>query len=523
MTFARTAITRYLADNDSLNLNQTMTPSEQIKFLLEHPDELLKKKPFTRGQGRIIQGSEPAGTADVGETVSAVLPDIPRIIISQDQIAQELDPNCHKVLFDDNVPSITVKTNTGEYVELEFKKMAIPFQKIIKNKHVLHLCGHPVRHTLENDDPSDVNRKDYATFKRYWKRRNQDGMRTRMVDTQMSYGDAGLLYYFDRNNRIKSRVISYDDGYVICPHNDANGDRLMESVYYRVGQKEYIDSYDDKNMYRHVRSFDKEENREWKLVEMAPHGFSEIPLVTKRGDVPWGLAQSIIEVYEIIYNIFAVIMKRHGWGILFIKGNILEKAKRIAGAVVLNDSSLNQNGDAKYLQAPTPDGMLDMLKSLEEQIQKATGTTFILPKDISTAGDISGIAIEITQSLDNEEALRAVIEWQNVASKMSRLFKEGLAKELVTKGDTTAITRFDELDVYSEFKQWRPRSDAEYNQMLTTLKGAGLISLKTGIEKNTESTPDEEIRISRETEEQKAEELAQAQAQAVQSTEEEQE
>ena len=31
--------------------------------------------------------------------------------------------------------------------------------------------------------------------------------------------------------------------------------------------------------------------------------------------------------------------------------------------------------------------------------------------------------------------------------------------------------------------------------MLCTLRGAGLISTKTGIEKNTVSTPDEEVRL----------------------------
>ena len=41
----------------------------------------------------------------------------------------------------------------------------------------------------------------------------------------------------------------------------------------------------------------------------------------------------------------------------------------------------------------------------------------------------------------------------------------------------------------------RTMKDNEYNQMLTVLRGAGLISKKTGIQKNTESTPDEESRI----------------------------
>lgn len=476
-----------------------MKPEEQIAFLLSHPEELIKKKPFTRGT-ETASCHDAFGSVRPGEAMTAVLPDDDRIVVTQDQFLRELDPDCHKVLFDDNIPSITVKTKDNRYIELEFKKMAVPFQKMIRNKHVLFLCGYGIQHTLDNVNPTKENRVDFATFKKYWKKRNQDGMRTRMVSAQKSCGDGGLLYYFDRHGEIKSKLISYEDGYVICSHNDANGDRLMECLYYRQGQTECIDCYDDANCYRFTKDNSSEGSREWTLTETAPHGFPEIPLVTKRGEVPWNGIQSVIEVYEIIYNIFLVIQKRHGWGVLYIKGKFADNAKKIAGAVVLNDQSVNNDGDAKYLTAPNPEGMLDTMKLMEDTIQKGSGTTFILPKDISSSGDISGVAVQITQSLDNEEALRGVIDWQNVASKMSRLFKFGLSVELMGKGDATAVTRFASLDVSSSFKQWMPRNDYEYNQMLQQLKAGGLISAKTGIEKNTESTPDEEMRVMAETE-----------------------
>ena len=309
-----------------------------------------------------------------------------------------------------------------------------------------------------------------------------------------------MLYYFDYKGSIKSRLISFADGYVICPHNDDNGDRIAESVYYRCDNTEIIDTYTDEYQYRHERDLSSKENSDWTLTLAQKHGFPEIPLVTKRGPVAWNDVQEVIEVYEIIYNIFLVIQKRHGWGILYIKGNFIDKAKKIAGAVVLTDNSIDKSGDAKYLEAPTPAGMLETLKLMEETIQKGSGTTFILPKDISTGGDTSGVAIQITQSLDNEEALGGVIEWQNVASKMTRLFKFGLATEMVESGkDPYAITRFSSLDIHAAFKQWRPRSDYEYNQMLATLYTQGILSNETAVEKNTESNPDELQRIARQS------------------------
>lgn len=491
-----------------------MTADEKIEYLIANPDELIKKKPFTRGFERVVDTFD-EGVVRPGETMTAVLPDDDRKVVSQSTFMKELDPHSHKVLFDQNIPSITAKLSDGTYRELEFKRMAVPFQKRILEKHVLYLCGYDVQHTLDTSDPTEEQKKDFALFKKMWKERNQGGMRTKMVSAQKAFGDAGLLFYMDRYNRIKSRLISYEDGYVICSHNDDNGDRLLESVYYRDGDKECIDTFSDTMQYHHEREVlaKDAQDREWVLTWHKPHGFQEIPLVTKRGKVAWNDVQDTIEVYEIIYNVFLVIQKRHGWGVLYIKGAFSEKAKKIAGSVILNDNSLNKDGDAKYLTPPTPEGMLDTLKLMEETIQKGSGCTFILPKDITTGGDISGVAIQITQSLDNEEALGGVIEWQNVASKMSRLFLYGLAKEMHGKGDSTAMTRMPALEVHSEFRQWRPRNDVEYNQMLTTLKGAGLLSCETGIEKNTESAPDEQIRVDREMKAAEEKELRAAAAQ----------
>jgi hypothetical protein len=134
-----------------------------------------------------------------------------------------------------------------------------------------------------------------------------------------------------------------------------------------------------------------------------------------------------------------------------------------------------------------------------ETIQLGSSTTFILPKDVKTGGDISGIAIQLTQSLDIENALQKVIEWQNVADKMVRLFKYGLAVELVREGkNATAITDFETLNINAKFKVWKPMNEYEYNQMLTILTGAGILSKETGIEKNTESSPDEQMRLEKE-------------------------
>ena len=455
--------------------------------------------------------------AYVNETFRARLPRIKKKTIPQEQYILELDPECHKVLFDQNIPSITMKLNDGTWATIEYQKMSIPFQRMIKDKHVLHMCGNRMQFTMIDQKPTEQQIRDFTTFKQYWTARNQDGMRTKMVDAQLSCGDAGLLYYFDRYGHIKSRMLSFGEGYVLCPHNDENGDRLLESVYYCKDGVEYIDSYDDMYMYRYRNTGEgaPEDTDGWVADEPVLHGFDEIPLITKRGPVAWDNVQNIIDVYEVIYNIFMVIQKRHGWGTLYVKGRFETKAEKVAGAIILNDKSMNASGDAKYLNPPDPQGMLDTMQLLEESIQKGSGTTFLLPKDVKMSGDISGIAIQLTQSLDNEKSNQGVIEWQNVADKMARLFKQGLAKELVNNGlQPTAITDFENLNISAKFKPWRPMNEMEYNTMLETMYSNGILSRKTAIQKNTESSPDEEMRIRQETEEKERKEIEQMRAQS---------
>lgn len=477
-----------------------MEYKDLIKVLLADPHKLKQKKPFTRGiDRRSLPNFE--SLVDVNNTFEALLPSFRKEVVTQEEFLLELDPNSHSVLFDDNIPSICIKTKDGGYMDIKFSKMAVPFQKNIKNKQLLHLTGNRMVFTLVETSPTAKQEQDFITFKQYWDLRNQDGMKNKMVDTQLSYGDAGLLYYFDYKGRIKSRILSFADGYVLCPHNDDNGDRILESVYYTKDNVEYIDSYDDTYMYRYRKdnSIDDVENNGWVLETPKKHGFDEIPLITKRGEVAWNNVQNIITSYEVLYNIYNAINRRFGWGILYVKGKFKEKAEKIAGSVILNDSSIDGKGDAKFLTPPSSDGTLAILQSLLDTIQLGSSTTFILPKDVKTSGDISGIAIQLTQSLDIENALQKVIEWQNVADKMVRLFKQGLAKELVNSGvNKTAITDFENLNINAKFKVWKPMNDYEYNQMLTILTGAGILSKETGIQKNTESTPDEKMRIEKE-------------------------
>lgn len=425
------------------------------------------------------------------------MPRVQKFIVTQDRFARELDPNCHDVIYDRNLPSICVKIDKGGYQEIDFKRVGLGFQESIRQKKTLALCGNPREVTFYNSAPTEAEMEAFARLKWAWRERNMDGLETRAVYGQQGYGDVGLLTYMDAQNKVRGRVLSYEDGYVIISHNDDDGNRVMECVYYADEDDVlHADCYDDHNLYR---LFDDGENG-WGVQETIPHGFSEIPLTTKRGPVAWNNVQGLIEVMEILWNLFIVIQKRHGWGILYIRGNFNESVKKLAGSIILQDTTLDGNGTAEFKTPPSPENMINTLQSLLEQLQRDASVTFILPRDISTGGDISGLAVQMTRALDIEWATSAAIEWQNFADKHMRLFKEGLARELVLSGENpTAVTDFVDMRVTCRFKMWQPFDEGTYNQMVCTAKQAGIISQQTAVEKNTLSSPDEFLRVMNET------------------------
>ena len=370
-----------------------MNRQEIVQDLLENPDKLLMKKPFYREVE--VRTPSLTGTVDVGGRASVKLPSIRFIVIDQSQFLQELNVNCHKVLTDSNIPSVCVKTKNNGFYEIEEVRIALPYQETIRDKHVLHLCANKMEHTLLESNPSEQDSKDFATIKKMWELRNMEGLKTQMVCQQKSVGDAGMLFYYDYRGELHARILSFPE-YTIITHKDDNGDHCLECVYYSNNNDQYIDCYDDTYMYR-ITTKEVEgatQTDGWYHLPPVPHGFSECPLVTKRGDVAWNNVQTPIEMFETLYNVFYVIQKRHGWGILYVKGKFKDTSKKIAGSVILNDTSMNENSDAKFLSAPSPEGTINTLESLFNEIQIGGGATIILPKDIKASGDISGIAIQ---------------------------------------------------------------------------------------------------------------------------------
>lgn len=457
-------------------------------------NDILKKKPFTRGLSNlVIDGSE--ASPNTMEVVS--LPMLSYKTVSQDRFLKELDPASHDIHKDDNVPTIVAKLSDGGYYEIKDIRMALAYQQMIVEKQTLYLCGKQTQFTLLNPKPTKEEKSLFANAKAAWLKKNMEQVKTEAIKKQKSVGDAAVIHYISSSNECRAKVVSYMDGYILLPHYDTNGELEVFGLYYSYGANtERLDVYDRATMKSYVRSTDAE-NAEWAEISSVPHGYKKVPVSYIRGDVAWNKAQSLIEVKEILYNIFTVIMKRHGWGMLYIKGTVDTKMKKIAGSVILQDTSPEGTGSAEYKAPPTPEGMQNLLTDLHKQIQMMSNTVFLLPEDVKVGGDISGAAMKTMMSSAYEKALLDTVYYDPFMDSMIDLFIYGYGIE------EAKSAQYGRLSIKGDFDIWFPQSDSDVVNNIVALKGGKAISTQTATEMSPYSAHDEIERIREEIEDEK--------------------
>lgn len=458
-----------------------------VEELISNPSVILEKKPFHRGcKAEDIR--DEYTSAYVGSTTKAALPNRRSIPVSQDRFLQELDPMSHVVHFDETIPDIAVKNpynKTVGWIRQKGTRISFNFQEIIRDKRVQYLCGKPTKLTLCNSKPDESVRDLYTELKEDWLNKNMDVWRYKLVRSQMSTGDGALLFYF-KDKKLRNRVLSYEDGYVLLPQYDENGDMVVFGVYYKGDDEERLDVYTDTSFIRYKNGAGDDG---WVLAsDIVEHGFQEIPIVYKRAEVAWNSVQNSIEIYEILYNIYTVIQKRFGSSVLWIKGNYDSKTKKQGWSVILNSSSFDTNADAKILTPAEPVGTQNLLADIKKQIQLGSHVVLIQPEDIKMSGDVTGIAVKMLLSAAYEKATQEALDYDDVADKMLRLFMYGMGVE------RAKLTDYAKLSVRAEFEAWMPQSDTEIANIINTSLIAGSLTPETGREIHPYAKPDEVLR-----------------------------
>lgn len=482
---------------------------KDIKYYLEDPQRLLKKKPFTRGGDN---------KPDSGQTVKlttksdAVFSDLDLYEISQDTYIQEYTPSLHKIKFNNSIPHIAVKIG-NKTVVIDDMTITAAYQKVIHAAHVLHLTANPMDFTLCNiqskgkknwvskmmdiirgnndvDDYDDITMR-FQEVKQQWLLRNMDSVANDVVAKQQKVGDVALLYLYDKNNnKFSTKVFSYEDGYIAIPNYNEYGEQIACSLYYKTDEGiEVIDTYDDVNHYRMYKGTKEDGQTGWVMEDGNPHGFPKCPLLYKRGRVAWEYAQSTIEMWELMANINAVALKRFGVFGLVLTGQMNKDSfTRDASTLIINLPSDTSAGktDAKVLTFPEPQKMIEYLDELENKISIFSSVSFITPRDIKNTGS-GGNGIFLAMKNDLALATQSVSDWAAFTNDMIYLFQAGLSLE------SDNMKRYMDLKINAKFKAWSLESD---QTKITNLQmQRKWLSLQTVIENSPDAAPDEMERV----------------------------
>lgn len=459
---------------------------ERKNTLLANPSKLLYKKPFTRGVNEEFIRIYRQDILDEDKLI-AEIPSYTGRTISQAQYLLELDPSSHAIMFNDDLPRLSSNPNAS-WDEANTYRASFAIQRQILSQHSEYVNTNGMKLILLNQEPTPEIHKTFISIKEEWVSRNMNIYKKRLYDEQKSVGDASLLYYFNAAGVLKCRVLSYKKGYQLIPQYDENGDMLLISVYYKSNGKLRLDTYDETTLYK----FTYEDGKEWQLTSSEKHGFSQIPLIYIRGEVAWEAGQGLIDIYELLYNIYMIIEKKVGFPLLYIIGKA-DLAKRSDTAVMLKDSSVdNAKSDAKYLNPDEPKGFQNLLDDLFKKIQICTSSVLLAADEIKVTSDISGVALKMLRSSVYERAQNDIREYDEVADAMFSVFKEGVSKEL------KQYSKWNLCKIRAEYEIWAPQSDTEFVSRLVIQKQSNIISGETATELSMDSQPDEIDRLRRE-------------------------
>lgn len=116
-------------------------------MVLDSPDRLLKKKPFTRGGS--LNDRNTSTNINITSKLEASFSLLKLNEITQDTYLREYDPSLHQIIFNRSIPHIAVKVGDQNIVIDDMTETAA-YQKNIHAAHVLHLTAKDMEFTLCN-------------------------------------------------------------------------------------------------------------------------------------------------------------------------------------------------------------------------------------------------------------------------------------------------------------------------------------------------------------------------------------
>ena len=435
-----------------------------------HPDEA---DPRFRMDGRLVAGP--------GVRVGF-------IEVTQEDFLNELSPAAHgvnsKYMSTRPIygPSGTKDSNGKEkYVVVGYDSLeSVPLgwqQQIVTNK-IAHLANNGFWTASETEDEEAYGKflswLDYIGIK--------DAYREAVYYTERC-GDAALYLYQTVSGRIEYEVWSLEEGSMLYPRKDVNGNPVIYRRYFVEG-REMVDIISTKSYETWARVDEDEEEQSSTLPaflraffqkakkERSEDGYvlirrkeaqvgSDLSQVIyfRVPDVSWGPAELTIEALENAVSYVANEVKDSAYPVLFVKSEkvvSLPPSKTNAKTLAVKGTTDSlKAADAKFLAPPDASNIATLhIKELRDNIIRSTSTVIIEPEILKQGAD-SSTSIKI---LFRPEIEWAVQRWMYYAKPVRQLVE--VCKRLVGKVERD-IARYDKLRVSIGMDPWVPNNRSE--------------------------------------------------------------
>ena len=332
-----------------------------------------------------------------------------------DRLQKQFDPRGHRIFDTSERPDKAVRGADGRIERFEkVARIALPLQRIIVERAVAFLFGHPVAVSCAAED--DRQAAAFEAIRRTLADNKIDALNRRLARTVLWETEAAELWYpveengfwarIARNERfsfvgqvpsrykLRVALFSPSQGDSLYPLFDHYGDMTAFSRRYATleagVEKEYFETYTDREIFR----FERTDKGAWNLVERRENILGKIPVVYARQQKSeWADVQILIERLENLLSNFADTNDYHASPKIFVTGEIRGFARKgETGAIIEGEA----NSSAQYLSwQQAPESVRLEISTLLSMIYGATQTPDISFDSVKGLASLSGVALRM--------------------------------------------------------------------------------------------------------------------------------
>lgn len=429
--------------------------------------------------------------------------------VQYEDIKKQFNPYEHDVFDVTKRPKKEVKKPSGQkdtqgkdiminsYEEVT--RIGVPFQRIIVNRTVGFMLGHPVK--LKGYAESDTQKKLFEMVRKTWDDNKLNYFNRKLARTVFSECEAAELWYLieEKGNfwqslwqkiksavtgsagkfRMRVKLLSPSLGDKLFPYFDATGDMVAFSREYEAmenGKK--ITRFDIYTAEFSVKL--KKSETGWEQdgkTEANP--FKKIPVIYYKQDYPeWHFVQSMIDRFETMLSNFGDTNDYFGSPMVFVKGELKGFAQKGERGKVLQG---DKDSDARYLEwQNAPEANKLEIETLKELIYSMTQTPDITFSQMKSLGNLSGVALKLL-------FMDAHLKVENHLELFGEMFQRrlNLIKTIMgTIVDISLVNDVELLEVEPIFTPYMPRNVKEDIEVLTQATNKSVLSVQTALEYN---------------------------------------